>query len=564
MTSMQTSCTSPTTLDLDNRVFEHNAGKRAIPHEHLIELIESSSRRPRVQGLKAEEQKGLTRAEKAEYLVDELLQKRILVPLNPKRTAYAFPHRSFAEYLAACALATRSRQKEFWPYVDAKAWDPNWEQVVMFLAGRLSASPDMLRLLLQVLSEEAKDDMFRHRLAVAAQCLGEIPSDRRAAVSVAVDQITEAVFFFWWQHQKKGKNKGTDPPIPHVNHALRALGWVNGHVKKARLLVWVGNHLLQKHSGGVREKAAKAVGSLGSAAATSEILTRLAELLCDKREDVQDAAVEAFGALGPTAATPEILTRLAKFVQLDNRTGSKAVEAVGNIGSAAATPEILTGLVDQLDNRLSSAVAQAVRGLGAAAATPDFLDRLAKCLNREGILYPGEHMEVVRILGSAAATPNILEEMLRILGLHPPRPYVVDGRLRSDVVRAVGDLRPATEAPEFVGRLTALLSDEDPNVRFFSASALSHLGSPAGQPHTLTALVALLRDGYYVREAAEQAIRSFGPAAAPPEFLDQLMDLLDEDDNYVRRAAAETIAWLELAPPLQNCWVDSWNSSLTA
>ena len=56
------------------------------------------------------------------------------------------------------------------------AWLPAWQEVIVLLAGNLN---DPLPLL-EMLADEGKDDLFRHRLAVAALCLPEIEALREA------------------------------------------------------------------------------------------------------------------------------------------------------------------------------------------------------------------------------------------------------------------------------------------------------------------------------------------------------------------------------------------------
>lgn len=49
-------------------------------------------------------------------------------------------------------------------FLDHKAWDPAWHECICCFAGRLDdPSP-----LFKILSDESKDDCFRHRLALAA------------------------------------------------------------------------------------------------------------------------------------------------------------------------------------------------------------------------------------------------------------------------------------------------------------------------------------------------------------------------------------------------------------
>jgi hypothetical protein len=97
---------------------------------------------------------------------------------------YLFLHLTFQEYLTACYLAERINaagwDKATVPvdgkeipaklFVDRKAWLPSWQEVIVLLAGKLSDPVPLLELL----SNDETDDIFRHRLALAALCLPEI------------------------------------------------------------------------------------------------------------------------------------------------------------------------------------------------------------------------------------------------------------------------------------------------------------------------------------------------------------------------------------------------------
>ncbi len=123
---------------------------------------------------------------------------------------------------------------------------------------------------------------------------------------------------------------------------------------------------------------ARAVRSLGPAAATPAILGWLAELLRHPDKDVRGVAAESLGSLGPAAA-PEILGRLAQLL-CDPESG--AVDAVRKLGPAAATPEVLGRLCELLghpDSNLRDHVFRALRELSPTA--PAFLGRLCELLS---------------------------------------------------------------------------------------------------------------------------------------------------------------------------------------
>jgi HEAT repeat protein len=84
----------------------------------------------------------------------------------------------------------------------------------------------------------------------------------------------------------------------------------------------------------VRKAAADAVEALGGAAATPEILARVAELLRDPEGDVRKAAADAVEALGGAAGTPEFLARLAELLRDPEGDGqAAAADAVGRMGA---------------------------------------------------------------------------------------------------------------------------------------------------------------------------------------------------------------------------------------
>jgi HEAT repeat protein len=126
----------------------------------------------------------------------------------------------------------------------------------------------------------------------------------------------------------------------------------------------------------VKVAAARAVGKLGSVAATETILDRLAELLRispyagsyygdsfqvsvgEVEAHWQVAAADAVGALGSAAATPAILDRLTRLLQhWVEGAQFAAAEAVGKLGPAAATEPILDLLAQHLhaESKLSAA-----------------------------------------------------------------------------------------------------------------------------------------------------------------------------------------------------------------
>lgn len=135
---------------------------------------------------------------------------------------YTFLHLSFQEYFAASAIASPEvlravsiSPETVWTFVDKKAWDPDWQPFILFLAGKL---PDPTPLL-NLLTDKKQDDFFRHRLALAALCLPELSSAGRQAQSATVDAITTEVSSLWFEHSRTG----TQGAIVHLTDTLSAL-----------------------------------------------------------------------------------------------------------------------------------------------------------------------------------------------------------------------------------------------------------------------------------------------------------------------------------------------------
>jgi hypothetical protein len=156
------------------------------------------------------------------------------------------------------------------------------------------------------------------------------------------DRITSQVFGHWWGHRLAW----TEEAVPHLDAALTAVGLVKGRLVKEMQprdgevfcnmegkrvhvglgwlpvetgrLTWCLGELLVNQNSDVRRRAARAVVGLGAAAATPEILARLAELLRDQDGEVRSAAAWAVVGLGAAAATPEILARLAELPRDQN------------------------------------------------------------------------------------------------------------------------------------------------------------------------------------------------------------------------------------------------------
>jgi HEAT repeat protein len=491
---------------------------------------------------------------------------------------YFFLHLTVHEFLAASALARLVNEGGGWgttlklvgirrsvrEWVDKKAWDPRWQEVIGLLAGRLEDPGPLLEMLSNpdpTPTNPAGDDEFRHRLTLAALCLPEIATRFRPSHRDVIGRITAETFGLWWQSEEEE----TLNLYLHVKRALPALALGGGRVPaQERPDGWLTRcdrsrsdsipildrltNLLQDDNGEVRRAALEAIGNMGSAAATEPNLDRLADLFQDMYETMWGSnrlvAVRVTGALGSAAATKAILDRLADLLQDEEEEMRRvAARAIGALGSAAATESILDHLVELIqdaqdaDEYVRFEAVEAVDRLG-AVATEVILGRLTDLLEDENATVRGSAVEAVGRLGPRASTEVILGRLVDLL-------CDSDDGVRYRAAVAVGGLRAGAVTPAILDRLADLLKDAKYYTRKCAAEAVDRLGSVAATDTILGRFIDLLQDeNAPLRIAAAKAIRESGSAVAIELVLNDLADFLQDAKWFVRGRAAEAVGRL--------------------
>jgi hypothetical protein len=313
-------------------------------HEQFDERMLQERLDPWLDALKPSHQ---LHGRKAASVIADLKRDGVLVTANADSHAeLLFLHRTFHEYLVASALGRRAND-DCWQAiaatVDRRAWLPNWEEVIVLLAGLLEDPEPLLTMLAKAdatSSNPLGDDYFRHRLALVARCLPSLKPETRTTVAPTVDAITTSCVKRWWEAEEHDTAK----TVEHLTRALPALAYVNGRITRRSdvppkpLLTWLARGLADR--GGVSRVLTVApdaatleaamLWALGTAAATPEVVTGLVARLADPEAIVRDAAAAALGALGAAAATPEALTGLvARLADRDRWVQWKAAAALG-------------------------------------------------------------------------------------------------------------------------------------------------------------------------------------------------------------------------------------------
>jgi hypothetical protein len=325
-------------------------------------------------------------------LIDQLIKDGVLVREGEdERSPLRFIHRTFREYLAATAVAGRVNANDgrVWEFpcievenkhgeqkkvntkdfIDAKSWDPNWQEVICLLAGQLKDATPLLKLL----QEPKTDDRLRHRICVSVLCLGELRKDRSPAVSNLTDRIAWDIFHLW----RSGEC------LHDIGRHLTAAAADNLKIIDAVLA------LLKHPDWHVRDIAADALGRMGeSAAKHPSAIDALLALLEDSCSDVYYPALHAFMWIGESAAkhpgTIDALLTLLKHPDRNVRPG--AFHALGRMGESAAkhpgTIDALLALLEDPDSDMRRSAAAALQHMGESAAKhPGTIDAVLALLD---------------------------------------------------------------------------------------------------------------------------------------------------------------------------------------
>jgi HEAT repeat protein len=403
-----------------------------------------------------------------------------------------------------------------------------------------------------------KDDYFRHRLALAAQCLPEIPPRIRMSVLKEVNNITREVVRLSWRFAKEEMSAA----VPHLIRALPALGLVNAEVERGKSLTeWLTSKAIDR-----QEIAIEMIGQVGPPAAVPEIVQILIELgqmpelaRTDKMgmprnlqgflnpakwwpdARVSFTALRTLRALVSTAASPMVIDKLRLLMRDENSdVRTIAARAVCNFGSFAATPVIVNCLLELLQDEYAMvriAAAQALGTLG-SAVTPEVVRALQASMQKG---EEGTYEAAAKALGALASYTDTAEIVHSLLTPQGPK----DWSAQCVIAKSVGALGSAANRPEVVCTLLELLRDENSVVRWEAADAVRSLSNAAAvHPEVVGALLELLwDDDLSVRIVATEAVCALG-SQVPPGTVNILLDLLQDDDWGEQEFAAEALGAL--------------------
>lgn len=531
------------------------------------------------------------RGRSAPELIAELATRGVLTESGSGH--YLFLHRTVHEYLvarhvAACVEAAGGSGSQRWnrarvrlpdgtevsvhPWADERAIRPAYAQPLQLLSGRLTEPLPLL----QLLADEERDDILRHKLALAGACTGEIdPAIRARYARMNPDPlsvIASAAFDYWAECDEKHVGILAQHFLP----ALRAIAVTRIRLSRSR-----PEAVLSPQDQDLTELLVQllARGDLRLTWTAVELLSRLRTVLCagplyaalapllsiDRSWALREAAAEAMGYVIWVEAPPDLMDLLENMMESeDPGVAVTGARVVGRIGPTAATDRILAALAHLLtvpDFEVRRAAASAVSVLGGAAARESLLEPLVRGLTgATGAGAIEATAEIVGLLGPALTlSPQFSELRDALVGV------IKNGTVREKTaaLRSMGRLGPISVNEAAVDALAGLMEDTSPDLRAESAEVVGILGPRVETNTIIERLAHLLTDPHrYVRLVAAQAVRRFRSDAAKGSFTHTIAELLTRGGAGSQEAALEALSsWNEVTvdAELQDLVTDQLN-----
>ncbi|MCX6911349.1 MAG: HEAT repeat domain-containing protein [Verrucomicrobia bacterium] len=491
--------------------------------------------------------------------------------------------------------------------------------------GKAGGSPDMLQSLVRAL-QDADSDVRSHAaeilgcmgrsavssdvLAALVNALRDEASQVRSSAASALSKMDEAaashpdVLIALEQLALRGDSVDVDQAFDKLREAMARHPDVLQELLAA----------LSDMDGGVRSRAAKALGRIGEAVANQEVLSALTYALRDSDGGVRIAAAGALEKMGEAAQRHNaVVPALMECVlhSEDEKVRSQTWSTLRRMSEAAAQysqsiPALLVALRNRdwgvrqgaayvLDAILKSTVQQdplAVNALVETAlrdgdgrvcyAAVTVLEGIApRC---PAVLLPLAHIALHRReydpqciydpQSNAAGAffwliPTILEYP-SVLSTIADAVSHNDRRVRRNAVEVLEYLTrglngvAATEMvrektrqilPQVLAALVTALHDEDRDVRLAAANVLKERGQMVAQDvRVIDALVSALRDEYErIRQSAAEALAKVGaPAAQHQAVVPALVETLRDDYWFARETAAWALGEMGEAAVRQN------------
>ncbi len=539
----------------------------------LLAVFARSDDRPTPLGVTAAGLRAISPMQQAEFLLEELRKKGLLLPIDRGRSVYAMLHPSFSEYLLASAFVAGIENHrtlsidgvsitsdKLWEIVDKKAWSPRWRGVICFIAGQL----DDPWPLLGRLGNAQNDNCSRHRLNLARACHGQLSAQTRKAIVngfVASGQISQqdAALLEMTRHELY-KDLFYSRLLPVMRGDLVEVPDATGKIvliDRKQEITAVGDRLRQIASElpegrGRRRKAAELVKLLAGddyrsltdfnveitegpsersklAEKQASRISPYVELLYHEDELIRASAVWIVAVSGAAGSIPDFDSILVKLL-LGRRSAVRmvALDAVRASRAAARFPKVLECVFDRSLRRCQAERDNAldvIVGLGPTVITRNYLRRLSEMLSSSR-WHVEIALSVLQRLGERAVATEIIDGLVQILRADAALPT-----LRAAIL-TIHDMGREAARTDVAQCLVDLSKRAAPEVRAAVAMTIPSMGVDLPPPGTVAVINELLHDhDLEVQQTATDVVRHLIESKEWSEVTHELVHMLQAEPD---------------------------------
>lgn len=418
---------------------------------------------------------------------------------------FAFSHLTFQEFLAARALSDRL---DYLDSVSKHLHNPWWREVILLLVGYLSgpctrrSREETAEVLNTIRNAGSSLEKALHRdLLFAFRCLCDVDplgvdDDLRRSFATEVLEL-----------YRRTNNDAFRREV--LDLFVYAAPTPVGRILKSSLM-----SIADDSEPLVRGVAVQAIGAIGGATPSPEIIDRLLESSRDAQQPVIASAVGALANLGRAANTPQVIARLLEIIQEPSSLAFEAARALSTIAAGRTNSSLVLRLVELMRSANEAA--------GFAA------------------------LSVIGRLSAEIGIPQLIEPLLEMTKEDDPD-------LRGRAVVALGRLRSAAATSKIMNRLIELTADSDELVRIYVAGALGDIGTVVTRAEIMSGLFTLSRDeAFVVRVAASEALGKLVGTELSSDVKERLFEISRDVSGDVRAEATGALGALAAKGARQN------------
>ena len=176
------------------RLFDHDAKVSRYSRSTLIDTIVRAT--------------DCSEADAAKLLAKAVEHGLFMASIPADGEHFQFAHPTFRDFLAAmhvveevnragwveakvetCPSESGQSVVNVGQMLDAQGFEPDWQSLIVFLAGLMNDPLDLLHLL----ADRKKDDLYRHRLGLACRCYRALSASRQSKVAPNIASVFEEV-----------------------------------------------------------------------------------------------------------------------------------------------------------------------------------------------------------------------------------------------------------------------------------------------------------------------------------------------------------------------------------